>query len=141
MRFLVAFCRLSAALTAILMIQSNSSNGQDGPSSLVVLVLLKLLQSRTEKLYLLLRRRHKKYSPLQVLILLHHVQDIRIHCPSDCWLISCFFSVAHLINTPMPIHSQHSSSKANRKAESRSRRHHRRLSCCHVNIRDTSSCK
>ncbi|KAG2343265.1 hypothetical protein BDR05DRAFT_306469 [Suillus weaverae] len=123
------------------MTQPDCSNVQGDPTSFVVLVSLKLLQSRTERSYLLLRRRHKKHSSkvnrtprgrprhrlLQVLILLHHLQNIYIHFPSDCWLISYFFSVAHLLNTLMAMHNQRSSSKANHRAKSKPRRHHCRL--------------
>ncbi|KAG1776246.1 hypothetical protein EV702DRAFT_357071 [Suillus placidus] len=138
----VAFRRISAVLIAIPITQPNCSNVQGDPTSFVVLVSWKLLQSRTERSYLLLRPRHKKHSSnanrtprgrprhllLQVLILLHHLQNIHIHFPSDCWLISYFFSAAHLLNTSMTMHNQRSSSKANRRAMSRPRCHHRRLS-------------
>ncbi|KAG1749244.1 hypothetical protein EDB19DRAFT_1681653 [Suillus lakei] len=115
-------------------------------------------QCGTGRLYLLLRLRHKKHSNkasrtargrprhrlLQVLILPRHDQAIRIHYPSDYWLISRFSSAAHILNTSMATHSKHSSNKANRKVKcrhvrhrckhssskvkSRPRRHHRRLS-------------
>ncbi|KAG1898132.1 uncharacterized protein F5891DRAFT_488502 [Suillus fuscotomentosus] len=52
------------------------------------------------------RPRHRL---LQLLILPHHVQDMRIHYPSDCWVISCFFSAAHLLNTSMEMYNQRSS--------------------------------
>ncbi|KAG1879137.1 hypothetical protein F4604DRAFT_1998809 [Suillus subluteus] len=45
---------------------------------------------------------------------------MRIHCPSSCWLISCFFSAAHLLSMPIEIHNQHSS-KVNWKVKSRTR--------------------
>ncbi|KAG1822535.1 uncharacterized protein BJ212DRAFT_810483 [Suillus subaureus] len=121
------------------MMRPNSSNAQGGPSSLVVLVSSKLLQSVTGRSYLLLRRHHKKHSSKPnrtprvrprhsllhvLLILLHHIQDMRIHYPSDCWLISCFFSAAHLLNMPMEVHN----SKANHKVKPRVRYHRRRFS-------------
>ncbi|KAG2089014.1 hypothetical protein BD769DRAFT_1527569 [Suillus cothurnatus] len=108
-----------------------------------VLMLSKWLQCGTGRSYLLLHHHHKKHSSrpnrtlrdhsrhnlLQEPILLHHIQDIRIHYPSDCWLISCFFSAAHLLNTSLLMYNQRSnSSRVNRKAKPRLGRHHRGLS-------------
>lgn len=49
------------------------------------------------------------------LMVLCQVEDLRIHYPSDCWLISYFFSVARLLNMLMAMHNRHRSSKVNRK--------------------------
>ncbi|KAG1819787.1 uncharacterized protein BJ212DRAFT_1066407 [Suillus subaureus] len=126
------------------MTQPLSSNVQGGPSSLVVFISLKFLQYGTEVIFTAPPPPQKhsskpnrtamgrpRYRLLQVLILLYHVQDMRIRYLSVCWLIWYFFSAARLLNTPMPMHNQHSSSKA----KPRPRRHHHRpslpfASCC-----------
>ncbi|KAG1781010.1 hypothetical protein EV702DRAFT_1276240 [Suillus placidus] len=83
----------------------------------------KWLQCGTGRYCLLLRDRN----PLSLIVLLHRVQDLRTHYPSDCWLISCFFSAARHLNTPMPMHNRHSS-MVNHKVQSRLERRHSRLS-------------
>ncbi|KAG2740061.1 hypothetical protein P692DRAFT_20337000 [Suillus brevipes Sb2] len=63
---------------------------------------------------------------ISLLVLPHQVQGVCIHDPFNCWVISGFFSAAcAIINTPVTMHNQHSSRKANRKVKSRP---HRRLS-------------
>ncbi|KAG2096512.1 uncharacterized protein F5147DRAFT_716359 [Suillus discolor] len=53
---------------------------------------------------------------------------MRIHYLSDCWVIWCFCSAARLLNTPMPMHDQRSSSKINLQVKHSPRCHHRKLS-------------
>ncbi|KAG2744015.1 hypothetical protein P692DRAFT_20152395 [Suillus brevipes Sb2] len=71
-------------------------------------------------------------------MLLYRVQDLRTHDSYDCWLISYSFSAAHPLNTPVAMHTQHSSNhmakrrpmlhRRTNKVNPMLRRHHRRLS-------------
>lgn len=65
---------------------------------------------------------------ISLLVIPYQMQDLRIHCPSDCWLFSYFFSVVRLLDTLMAIHNPHSSSKVNHKVWFRPRLHYFRLS-------------
>ncbi|KAG1739582.1 hypothetical protein EDB19DRAFT_839686 [Suillus lakei] len=88
-------------------------------------MLPKWLQCETGRYCLLLSHYNKIAYTLSPLVLLHRVQDLCIHYPSECWLISCFFSAVRLLNMPMAVHNH---SKVNHKVLSRLRRRHRRLS-------------
>ncbi|KAG1839788.1 hypothetical protein F4604DRAFT_1834651 [Suillus subluteus] len=101
-------CPNSSALDSIPTKKSNFRNAQ------VVLMLSKWFQCGTGRYCLLLHGRN----PLS-LVVLCQVQELRIHYPSDCWLISYFLSAARLLNTLMVMHNRHSSSKVNRKVQSR----------------------
>ncbi|KAG1749268.1 hypothetical protein EDB19DRAFT_181200 [Suillus lakei] len=115
-------CPHSFALNLTPMKKWNSRNAQD------VLMLSKWLQCGTGRYCLLLRSSNQIVHIISLPVLSHQVQDLCIHGPSDCWVISGFFSAACvIINTPMAMHNQHSSRKANRKVKCRARPHHRRF--------------
>jgi hypothetical protein len=76
--------------------------------------------------YCLLLRFQKTVHTLSLLVL-HQVQDLPIHYPSECWLILYFFSAAHLLNMSMSMHTQHSSRKANCRHMPQGCRHSTRL--------------
>ncbi|KAG2121559.1 hypothetical protein BD769DRAFT_1006549 [Suillus cothurnatus] len=85
-----------------------------------ILMLWKYLQCGTGRSYLSLSQCHGIVDTLGLMVLPHQVEDLRIHYPSECWPISCFLSVARL-NNLMTMCTQHSSSKFNRKVQSRLR--------------------
>ncbi|KAG1879040.1 hypothetical protein F4604DRAFT_1752560 [Suillus subluteus] len=97
-------CPNSSALNSVPTKKSNFRNAQ------VVLMLSKWLQCGIGRYCLLLHGRN----PLSLMVLCQ-VQELRIHYPSDYWLISYFLSAARLLNTSMVMHNRHSSSKVNRK--------------------------
>ncbi|KAG2129497.1 hypothetical protein DEU56DRAFT_817416 [Suillus clintonianus] len=72
---------------------------------------------------MLLHGRYQTAHTLSLLVLPHQVQGLCSRDFFDCWLISCFSSVVHLLNT---LRNQHSSNTANRTAKSSLKRHHRR---------------
>lgn len=139
----------------------NLSNAQGGLSFLIAVLTLSkfpLLQCKTEGLCMLLGPNRKQGSKpnlmvmdrprhpvLQVLIMPPQVQDLQIHDSYDCWFISCSFYVAHPLDTPVAMRTQHNSNrkakrrpilhhgkhntnKVNRMVNSRLSHHHRRLS-------------
>jgi hypothetical protein len=59
-------------------------------------------------------------STISLLVLLRQVRGHRIHDPFDCWVTSGYFSaVCVIISTSMAMHNRPSSSKVNRKVQSR----------------------